>query len=330
MYQNLKSLKLMTQTQRDQWEEEGYFVVKGALSKTNVKRLVAEVDRLDEESQRQGRDPDSLLDVANIIDTAVEGLFSPDHANRGRSLQREPNETFLSLVDNPKTLGLVCQAMGAAIQMTWSQALVRPPTSLPGHRWHPDGPKPYYMDRIRGQMPLVQVKIGFFLTMMDRPDMGNLCIIPGSHKKGFPNIPGGLDHALRITSFTRFQEVDQIDVGVPGAHQLLVEPGDAIGFHNGLFHCVVRNNSDVRRKNLYYAYGPMWQRLGDRVGNPIELLNKCTPVRRQLLGDMAGPNTNGGYHAYDEGTPLVNLFEGKSFMEIWEQIDQNYISRTQK
>ena len=320
----------MTPGQREQWEEEGYFVVKGALSKTEIKRITEEIDKLDQESQRQGRDPDTLLDVANIIDTAVEGLFSPEHGHSGRRLQWEPNETFLSLIDHPNTLGLVCEAMGAAIQMTWSQALVRPATPSPGHRWHPDGPKPYYFPRINGEMPQLQLKVGFFLTEIDRPDMGNLCVVPGSHKNGFPKIPEGLEYALKITSFTEFRQVEQIDAGVPGARQLMVEPGDAIGLHNGLFHSVVRNTSNVRRKNLYYAYGPMWQRAGDRVDNPAELLARCTPVRRQLLGDMAGPNTNGGYHAYDEGTPLVQLFEGNGFVETLGQVDRDYIRQSQK
>ena len=323
------SLERMTAQQRKQWEEEGYFVVKGALSKAAVKRVIDEVDKLDEESQRQGRDPDTLLDVANIIDTAAEGLFGPEQGSMGKRLQWEPNETFLDLIDNPKTLGLVCEQMGAAIQMTWSQALVRPPTPLPGHRWHPDGPKPYYFPRINGEMPLMQLKVGFFLTEIDRPDMGNLCVIPGSHKHGFPKIARGLDYALKITSYTKFREVEQIDAGVPGARQLMVEPGDAIGLHNGLFHCVVRNTSKVPRKNLYFAYGPSWQRAGDRVENPPELLAKCTPVRRQLLGALAGPNTNGGYGGFDEGAPLVRLFEGRNFRETWDWVDQVYIRQTQ-
>ena len=171
--------------------------------------------------------------------------------------------------------------MGAAIQMTWSQALVRPNTPSPGNRWHPDGPKPYYFPRINGEMPQMQLKVGFFLTEIDRPDMGNLCVVPGSHKNGFPKIPEGLEYALKITSFTEFRQVEQIDAGVPGARQLMVEPGDAIGMHNGLFHCVVRNTSNVRRKNLYYAYGPMWQRAGDRVGYPPN----CWPSAHRFAGN---------------------------------------------
>ena len=329
MAQTTKALECMTPEQREQWDDDGYVVIKSALSAEQVERLTAEVDRLDEESQRRGRDPDSLFDVADILDTAVEGLFHPDLNNRGVSLQSEPNDAFLELVDHPRALGLVCETMGAAVQVTWSQALVRSPSAVPSHRWHPDGPKPYYFPRVRGMMPLLQIKVGFFLSDVDGTDMGNLCVIPGSHRNGFPKVPQGLEHALKITSYADFREVEEIDRGVPGARQIMVQAGDAVAMHCGVFHCVVRNTSNVRRKNLYYSYGPMWKRAGDRIQSSPELIARCSPVQKQLLGALAGPNTNGGYHAFDEGAPLIELFEGKGFHETLAAVDDEYIRATQ-
>ena len=324
------SLRRMTAEERRHWDEDGYLIIRNALSDREVKDLTAEVDRLDEESQCQGRDPGTLLDAANIVDSAVEGLFQPELRNAGKRLQQAPNDTFLGIVDHPSHLGVVCELMGAAVQLTWSQALVRPPTPLPSHRWHPDGPKPYYFRRMHdGRPPLLQLKVGFFLTDLDGPDMANLCVIPGSHRNGFPRIPQGLEHALKITSFTGFREVEQIDEGVPGARQVMVNAGDALAIHNGLFHCVVRNTSKLSRKNLYFTYGPMWQRAGDRIESTAGLLARCNPVQRQLLGGLTGPNTNGGYHPFDEGAPLIRLFEGKSFIETLADADESYIRSTQ-
>ena len=329
------TLEKMTSEQRRQFDEDGYLIIKNALSDHEVAELTAEVDLLDSESQRQGRDPGSLLDVANILDTAVEDLFQPDLHNPGKRLQSEPNFTFLKVVDHPNHLGVVCDLMGAAIQLTWSQALVRPPNPLPSHRWHPDGPKPYYFSNMHAgplydvTPPLLQLKIAFYLTDVDRPDMSNLCVIPGSHRNGFPRIPRGMEHALKITSYREFREVERIDEGVPGALQVMVNAGDALAMHNGLFHCVVRNTSEATRKNLHYTYGPQWQRAGDRMESSPELLARCNPVQKQLLGALTGPNTNGGYGAFDEGAPLVRLFEGKSFQETWDSVDVGYIRRTQ-
>ncbi len=160
--------------------------------------------------------------------------------------------------------------------------------------------------------------------------MGNFTAVPGSHRNGFPKLPQSLEHALTITSYTRFKQVEQIDAGVPGARQLTIRAGDAVLFHNALWHCVPRNTSKVRRKNLWYVYTPVWQRLGDRTENSPELLARCGPVRRQLLGAMVDPTTNGGIHPSDEDVPLVRLFEEKSFQETMDAVDEEYIRATQR
>ena len=81
---------------------------------------------------------------------------------------------------------------------------------------------------------------------------------------------------------------------------------------------------------MWYVYTPVWQRLGDRTENSPELLARCSPVRRQLLGAMVDPTTNGGIHPSDEDVPLVRLFEEKSFQETMDAVDQEYIRTTQQ
>ena len=320
----------MSPEQRRKWDEDGYLIIKKALSAKEVTELVAEVDRLDEASQRLGRDPNTLLHVVNIINAATEGLFQSVQGSAGTILRHEPCEAFLNLIDHPSHLGIVCELIGAAIQLSWAEAMVRPPSLTPANRWHKDGSKPYYFASVDRMTPLQWARIGFFLTDVDEPDMGNFTVIPGSHRSGFPRLPQGLEHALTITSFTKFQQVEQIDAGVPGARQVTVEAGDAVLFHNALWHCVPRNTSNVRRRNLWYVYTPVWQRLGDRTENSPELLARCNAVRRQLLGAMVDPNTNGGIHPSDEDVPLVRLFEGKSFLETMAAVDEEYIRATQR
>ena len=320
----------MSPEQRRKWDEDGYLIIKKALSAKEVTELIAEVDRLDEASQRLGRDPNTLLHVVNIINAATEGLFQSVQGNAGTILRHEPCEAFLNLIDHPSHLGIVCELIGAAIQLSWAEAMVRPPSLTPANRWHKDGSKPYYFASVDRMTPLQWARIGFFLTDVDEPDMGNFTVIPGSHRSGFPSLPQGLEHALTITSFTKFQQVEQIDADVPGARQVTVEAGDAVLFHNALWHCVPRNTSNVRRRNLWYVYTPVWQRLGDRTENSPELLARCNAVRRQLLGAMVDPNTNGGIHPSDEDVPLVRLFEGKSFLETMGAVDEEYIRATQR
>ena len=84
----------MTPEQWRRWDEDGYLILEGALSNSEVNDLTAEVDKLDAESQRLGRDPNTLLHAVNIIDRATEGLFQPDRAKSGRILRPEPSDTF--------------------------------------------------------------------------------------------------------------------------------------------------------------------------------------------------------------------------------------------
>jgi hypothetical protein len=319
----------MTGEQRKQWDRDGYLVIPKALSSSEVQELCSQVDRLDRESQRQGRDPAASLDVNNLIDAAVEDLFGPEQGSTGKILDPHPNQTFLNLIDHPSHLGMLCELMGAAIHLAWSHLMVRPPVPTPFNRWHQDGPKPYSFPKVEGLLPLQWVRVGWFLTDVDRPDMANLCVIPGSHRTDFPKIPKGLDYCLTITSPGRFRQIERIDDGVPGARQITVKTGDAILLHNALHHCVVRNTSDIRRKNIYYVYTPIWQRLGDREASSPELIAQCDPVRKQLLGALSGPNTNGGIHPFDEGVPLVRLFEGKGFDQMWADWEEQYVRGTQ-
>ena len=276
------------------------------------------------------RDPNLQFHAVKIINAATEDLFQSEPGSSGTVLRQEPCEAFLKLIDHPSHLGIVCELIGAAIQLSWAEAMVRPPSPTPGNRWHKDGSKLYYFASVDGLTPLQWARVGFFLTDVDKPDIGNFTAVPGSHRDGFPKLPQSLEHALAITSYTRFRQVEQIEAGVPSALQVQVNAGDAVLFHNALWHCVTRNTSRVRRKNLWYVYTPVWQRLGDRTENSPELLARCSPVRRQLLGAMVDPTTNGGIHPSDEDVPLVRLFEEKSFQETMDAVDEEYIRATQR
>ena len=192
----------MTPEQWRRWDEDGYLILEGALSDSEVNDLTAEVDKLDAESQRLGRDPNTLLHAVNIIDRATEGLFQPDRAKSGRILRPEPSDTLLNLIDHPNHLGIVCDLIGPAILLSWAEAMVRPPNPKPSNRWHKDGSKPYYFPQVDGRTPLLWARIGFFLNDLASPDMGNFTVIPGSHRTGFPKIDQGRrsrtdDHFIR-------------------------------------------------------------------------------------------------------------------------------------
>ena len=293
------TLTRLTMEQRRQWDAEGYLVIKNALSPTEVAELTAAVDRLDAESQAEGRDPNAFLSALNVV---------------------ERDDVFLNLVDHSSHLGIVVDLLGANIQMKLSQVMVRPPTPTPGSRWHVDGPGPYPFPNLNGVMPLIQLKIGWFLTDVDNPDMGNFVVIPGSHANGLP--------PSAVQAIAASQQAAQIEIAVPGARQVMVRAGDALLFHQGVWHAVAHNASNVRRKNLYYVYSPLWMRLVDRFQTSPEILARSNPVRRQLLGDLITPGSS--MFPSDETAPLMRLFEGKTYQELQKASAAQYLRLAQR
>src|SRR5207248_797250 len=152
----------------------------------------------------------------------------------------------------------------AAIQLLVSTLTYRPSVPYPAIRWHTDDPSPYFFPRIAGQGPVWQAKMAIYLSDVDREDMGNFVAAPGSHRDGLPEVVG--EGLLGLTK-DRYREITRIEQAVPGARQVLARRGDVLMFHPALWHTVARNTSGQVRKNIWYVYGPLWMRLGDRIAS---------------------------------------------------------------
>ena len=58
------------------------------------------------------------------------------------------------------------------------------------------------------------------------------------------------------------------------------EPGTALMFHQGVYHCGVANEMDYDRHILHMVYAPPWLTPSDRLRNSPEFLARTTPLRR--------------------------------------------------
>ena len=84
----------------------------------------------------------------------------------------------------------------------------------------------------------------------------------------------------------------------------------AVFFEQRTWHCRGQNFSDQPRVGLFFGYGYRWLRPMDFVQMPEELLARCSPVRRQLLGDAA--TQLGFYLPKDEDVPLRAWAEARA------------------
>ena len=253
---------VLTEEQKNQWEKDGCLVLKGVLSAEAIEKLTTVVDQMDEEHRQQllsensqgGSDvkPYTGLNKLNII---------------------EDSDIFIELIDHPTTFPVVLELLGPYIQLSMSQAMIRPPhpeNKGLAHALHPDGGQA--MQRIRvdkNSLPL-QIKIQYFLTPLAAPEHGNFTVVPGSQHRPFPTAQLGNAESSHNAE----------------AVQLCVEAGDAAVFPHALWHGAASNRSSYARKTLIYCYSHHCFRAYDYREVSPELLERCTSRQRRLLGDI--------------------------------------------
>lgn len=267
----------LTTEERNQFERDGFFVVREALDKDAVERLVDATDRLVEcerpKYARNGLKPHQPLNVLDFM---------------GR------DEEFLPLIDWPKTFMRVVDILGWHIQLYHSHIIVTPP--LPHEidkterrlGWHQDSGR-LNIDIESTPRPRISLKVGFFITDVSKEGRGNFHVIPGSH----------LQNQLKPTG--------DGNVNPAGAKPIFVNAGDAVFFDRRLWHAAGMNYSKITRKALFYGYSYRWLKPRDNM-TVAHYMDKSDDVRKQLLG--ASPNGGFGFTSpTDEDVPLKTWLE---------------------
>ncbi|MCB0107904.1 MAG: phytanoyl-CoA dioxygenase family protein, partial [Caldilineaceae bacterium] len=104
-----------------------------------------------------------------------------------------------------------------------------------------------------------------------------LWMVPGSHKR--------TPQELRAMEF----KVDPAE-----AVELLLPPGTAVLWRTATWHCVGPNQSRQTRKIMHIGYHHRWLRPTDYMQQDPALIERSSPIRRQLLGALpSGDNPLG-------------------------------------
>jgi ectoine hydroxylase-related dioxygenase (phytanoyl-CoA dioxygenase family) len=253
-----------TQEQLDTFNDDGYLVVEDALPPQMVEQLTQVVDRIEtEERKRQNLSSNQLLVKFR---TVIE------------------DDIFLELLDWPQTFPLVWDILGWNIQLYISHLIVYPAEpekdKVLAGGWHQDGGRP--VQEMERPQPRLSLKISYWLSNVDSPDNGAMQIIPGSHKRD----------ALPLSSDSDSEKI--LD--------LCVKAGTAVLFDRRMWHRRGLNTSNTSRKVLFFGYSYRWLRGLDFNLMPEEILKKCDPIRRQLLGD--GVDIKGWWQPTEADVPL--------------------------
>ena len=236
----------LTDRERFMFEAYGYLVIPGALSQDEVAAC------LDASKRAHGK------------------LGTGKWRQLGHLHETEP--AIENLLDHPSVFPKARALLGDyfIIQSTW--CTLQPANTKPGG-YHQDGSGVYEFRRLAVPTPLVQLRIGYYLTDQSSPDMGNMVMIPGSHSTQM-TLPKGL-------------VPDEDDL--PIRQVICGEPGTALIFHQGVYHRTGANKMDFDRYTMHIVYSPPWLIPSDRTHNDPEFLARTTPLRRALMGEWAQP-----------------------------------------
>lgn len=270
---------VLTDEERTHWDQFGFLHIKNCLSDDEISSLSASLDLLAEEAKSWPEDRrDALTSTAGNGDhlDIVTLPFVCDDVH--------------PLMDHPNVFGRVLSLMGPFIQIPGMEYLERHPHDGELLRMHMDGGGSFRcMFPSPGNLVL-QLKVQYFLTDTEAPDLGNFMMVPGSHQTRFPD------------------DLSEIEALSRRARPLLARKGDALIFPWSLWHGVAPNRSTRTRKSVITRYSQLWMRPVEYDRAPEELCARLTPRRRRLLGGMPECRRQGDYYRPDLDQQVSEIF----------------------
>ena len=324
----------MTTAQQRSWEQDGYIVMRAFFTAPELQRLLRAVDAVGHAVRAAASSSDELQRQPEQEGSPSPGSFSV------RNLVGH-SEAFLELVDHPRMLPLVVDAMGPNIQLRTSHLDFRPPyTSAVQqqlqqrlHRdpsanavngannvgWHPDL-KGLFMQTEPGDgvLPFMEVKAFYTLSDMSTANCGNLWLAAGSHRRPVAELQAwkqsGLDGGLPTEP-------------PPGAVELRLPAGAAVLWRTACWHCVGPQLGSTTRKIIHIGYNHRWLRPTDYMEQEPSLLARCSPIRQQLLGGVPSGAVMGGDAVFEPTSAYYRQHEADVPLVAWAAAQQRQRQR---
>jgi len=270
--------------EREQFDRDGFLVIRGALTPGEVRRYADALDRAYAAAAASGRIKDGasmhqLSAVANCQEAA-------------------------GLLDHPATFRYVWSLLGWNIHVYHSHLDVHPP--LPATRpfrleWHQDGGR-QNREIETDPRPRLSVKLAYWLSDVSEPGRGNFKVVPGSHLTNWIAGPPRRDVPWPDPS---------------GAVEVTAFPGDAVLFDRRLWHARSDNYSRHTRKAVFLGYTFRWIAIRDENDRiwPSDLAARLSPVQRQLLGGSGDADGDHAWGHYPAQTPLYGWLAERNLLD---------------
>jgi Phytanoyl-CoA dioxygenase (PhyH) len=267
-------IRPITHSEEARFRQQGFLLLRSAISSRDVASLLAEVDR--------------LVRAANSMGAVLREPYYHEGSYKLVRILRL-STAFDHLIDHPRYFGKLVSLIGSHIQLMGTEIFVRGAAKETITGFHTDlGPG---LQKILpdSDNPFLQIKAQLFLTDLSEPDSSNFALIPGSHR-------------TRVTDSNELCMIDHLnrqigpDGDLPeGALQVLAKPGDVLLFPHSLWHAVAPNRTRRTRYSITLRYGQIALRPLERF-DPILADNSriFTARQRRLLGDF-GEEGSGPY-----------------------------------
>ena len=273
---DLSEAIVLTSEQKQFVDNNGYLLIKNALSPDAVAEIDAAVDEVYAKEEAAGNlEASGKLNLRNCI---------------------THHEAFLQLLDWHKTFPLACGVLNWNIQMITSHLIVLPSKEEPSDDvktkigLHRDGGTSYR--EMQEPHPRILLKIAYAISDQSDPASGATVLVPGSNRLT------GMPARDPETGWAR------------GAISMNVNAGDAFLFEQRTYHGIGHNWSGFPRKTIFMGYAYRWVKPMDYIAMPDELVAKCNPIQKQLIGVVSDPLSY--YIPQDKDVPLKSALNGGS------------------
>ena len=262
---------MITQAQRDSWDRDGYFFLRGGVDPALTAQVEQEViERIRADPPKRHPGETTYLSGDNYLIYPETGP-SPSAVNPEDLISKVFNchaeGLSRTLAEQPQITDLVAELLGPDIDCFQSQFIFKNPGVI-GQPWHQDS---YYFKF--DKQPQVGVWVALSQATLEN---GCLWVVPGSHARDeiFGHVPDRRPAANR-----GYLEI--VDQDTSSRTPALMEPGDVLFFHSYLMHMSTDNVADNRRSAMVYHYGRAGtQALTPESAQVLARVNRWLPVRR--------------------------------------------------
>lgn len=230
---------MLTQAEKEAFEERGYHIVRGALTPEEVQHYRGAMQVL---FQTPADHPYSAFLTPADIPDAERDPANPRALWNGFELPLF-DDRFYDLIFHPRIALTMDALIGPDINFYETCFVCKPPR-FPAHfrDWHQDSA--YFDPQTNDRNCAVVI----YLDAMDA-DTGATQLIPGSHKNGT------LPHIIPEESVSsKHMEVAEKQRYAPLTSNFTFEPGDALFFLARVIHKAGGNNSTTSRTGIIYNY----------------------------------------------------------------------------